>query len=255
MPKVAGQRVFVAEQGAGDARLFVHCSLGNHQTLLPLANELSPARNVFFDLPGHGKSGAWLGEDYQTECLTICTDLLDAPAHVVGHSFGGTVALRLAIERPDLVSRLTLIEPVLFAAVTEPKARAAYETMMQPFVAACEAGDLEATARAFMGMWGAGPDWSDMPQAMRDRIVGQIHLVPASAPAIEDDVHGVVARLSSVRCPVDLIAGGDTQPVIAAILDRLEHDISDTRRAVIDGARHMVPITHPKHVARTMRCD
>lgn len=46
----------------------------------------------------------------------IARAALGAPVDVIGHSFGATVALRLALERPELVRSLVLVEPVLFAA-------------------------------------------------------------------------------------------------------------------------------------------
>jgi lipase len=51
--------------------------------------------------------------------------LPEGPVHLIGHSFGATVALRLAIEAPERVASLTLIEPVLFAAAPDgPEKRA-----------------------------------------------------------------------------------------------------------------------------------
>jgi lipase len=54
--------------------------------------------------------------------MAMAVDLLQdqaqgQPVDVIGHSFGGTVALRLAVERPDLVRSLVLIEPVFVAAL------------------------------------------------------------------------------------------------------------------------------------------
>jgi pimeloyl-ACP methyl ester carboxylesterase len=44
----------------------IHCSLAHHETLMPLAAKLAPAHDVFFDLPGHGRSAPWAGTDYHS---------------------------------------------------------------------------------------------------------------------------------------------------------------------------------------------
>ena len=62
----------MVEKGEADtARLFIHCSLAHHETLMPLAAKLSPASDVFFDLPGHGRSAAWAGTDYHSDATAI----------------------------------------------------------------------------------------------------------------------------------------------------------------------------------------
>jgi pimeloyl-ACP methyl ester carboxylesterase len=81
-------------------------------------------RLIVPDRPGHGRSpdpgrpddaeadGAWLAE------------LLEDGAHLVGHSFGGCVALSAAARRPAAVQSLTLIEPAMHAlAVRDPRVR------------------------------------------------------------------------------------------------------------------------------------
>jgi pimeloyl-ACP methyl ester carboxylesterase len=90
---------------------------------MPLAAKLAPAHDVFFDLPGHGRSAPWAGTDYHSDATAVAAALLHGPTHIIGHSFGATVALRLAVERPDLVSRVTLIEPVMFAAAGGARGR------------------------------------------------------------------------------------------------------------------------------------
>lgn len=250
--EVAGQTVWVAEDGEGPPRLFIHCSLARGRTLRPLAAALPPGRNIFFDLPGHGQSADWAGADYHGDTLRIAEQLLDGPAHIIGHSFGATVALRMAIEARHVVSRVTLIEPVMFAAARADDAVAAHRAAFQPFVDAYARGDLGAASAVFVDMWGAGPDWATLPQAARDRMIGQIHMIPAAAPVIEDDVPGLVGRLGDITCPVDLIEAEHSQPIMAAIMDGLQAGIPHARHHLIKGSGHMAPITHPEDVARAV---
>ena len=110
--------------GHGAPVVMVHCMLARHESLLPLAAAIG-GHATLFDLPGHGRSPDWDGaQDYQTQAVAWAAACCDGPAHLIGHSFGATVALRLAVDRPDLVSRLTLIEPVYFAAARGTPAHA-----------------------------------------------------------------------------------------------------------------------------------
>ncbi|SMX36894.1 alpha/beta fold hydrolase [Octadecabacter ascidiaceicola] len=253
LQSLAGQEVFTLAEGEGSSRLFVHCSLARHESLIPLARALPPARNIYFDMPGHGRSAEWNGSDYQTDVVDIAAQLLDGPAHLIGHSFGATVALRLAAERPDLVSRLTLIEPVMFAAATDPEAIETHRAAFAAFVKAWTEGDRETAAKLFVAMWGTGPAWDDLPAKMRAMLAAQIHLIPAASAAIEDDVHGVLGKLDRVTCPVDLIEGSNSQPIMSAILDGLAGALPQAQRSVIEGAGHMVPITHIAQVASVLQ--
>jgi lipase len=51
-----------------------------------------------------------------------------------------------------------------------------------------------------------------------------------------------------VACPVLLIEGGASPPVIGQILDTLEAGLADVRRVRIEGAGHMVPMSHAAEV-------
>lgn len=244
--------------GAGDPRLFIHCSLGVGDMLLPLARALPAARTIVFDLPGHGRSAPWSDSngDYPTLTVDIAAALLeqagDAGGHVVGHSYGAVAALRLAVERPDLVRRLTLIEPVFFALTQGTPAYAAYEKMFAPFVEAWSRGDKDAAAAAFIALWGFGVPWDAMAPAQRRGIVERIHLIPAAVSLLDEDQTGVSGKLGRLSCPVDLVEGAKTQPIIAAIHDALQACIPNVRRHFIAGGGHMCPVSHPKDVAAAL---
>lgn len=248
---VAGHRVHVTRSGEGPNRLFIHCSLGRSETLAGVARALPPARDVFFDLPGHGRSAPWEGTDFHGDVTEVARGLLDGPTHVLGHSFGATVALRLAGLYPELVSRLTLIEPVMFCAAQDA-ARDDYITLRQPFVDAWLSGDREAAAQAFLTMWGGRSGWDAMPGAARAQLAGLMGTVISAGAAIEQDGAGIMARLGRITCPVDLIEGADSQPVMASIMDALETLLPQAQRHVIAGAGHMVAVSHARQVAAVM---
>ncbi|MEM6276434.1 MAG: alpha/beta hydrolase [Pseudomonadota bacterium] len=239
----------------GGGTLLIHCALA-HSGVLGAMAEAMPGGARAFDLPGHGKGPAWAGGDYQGQCVDLAVAAMDRPGPVFGHSFGGTVALRLAVERPDLVTALTLVEPVFFAALRlhDREAYAAHGLAFAPVLAAHEAGDAHEMARRFTGMWGGAP-WDPLPQRFRDTIAAQMPLIIAQGAGIDDDTGDVFApgRLESLDIPVSLVRGSKTQPSVVAIHKVLRRLLPDVQEHVIQGARHMSPITHPREVAALTR--
>lgn len=222
--------------------------------LRPLAKAL-PYRSAVFDLPGHGRSADWdKNRDYQAHVSDIAAGFCDGPSHVIGHSFGATVALRLAVTRPDLVSRLTLIEPVYFAIAKGHDAHTAHIRSFRPFVAAMLQGDETRAAQIFNALWG-DVAWDRLPISVQSYLVDRIHLVVAGGAAIEEDAEGITtpARLAALELPVTLIRGAASPPVIAAIHDRLVKRIAGAIDHVVQDAGHMLPVTHTDQVAAIIR--
>jgi pimeloyl-ACP methyl ester carboxylesterase len=240
--------------GHGAPVVMVHCMLARHESVLPLAGAVG-GRATLFDLPGHGRSPDWDGaQDYQTEAVAMAAACCDGPSHLIGHSFGATVALRLAVERPDLVDRLTLIEPVYFAAARETPEHADHEHGFRPFLEAVAQDRQSDAAALFNALWGAQP-WDRIAQRTQSYLMDRIHLVAASGRAIEDDPAGITSaeRLAKLTVPVTLIRGADSPPVIGAIHAALAQRLPDATDQVVAGAGHMLPLTHTGDVAALIR--
>jgi len=252
----AGISTYWTSFGQGPRRaLAIHCSLAHSGSWGGMARHLSGALTIrAFDMPGHGRSAPWDGRgEIQEETARIAADLCDGPTDLIGHSFGATVALRLAVMRPDLVRSLVLIEPVFFAAGfgADPGARSAFDAAMGGFAQAMAAGDRMAAARAFTGVWGAGADWDDVPEPQRHAMAAQMPLIEAAQPVLYDDAAGLLADgvLQAVTVPALLIEGSQSPAIIAAINAGLAARLPQADRAVIMGAGHMAPITHPAQVS------
>ncbi|MFN3207745.1 MAG: alpha/beta fold hydrolase [Roseovarius sp.] len=257
MPKDtrAGFDTYWTTFGQGPApALAIHCSLAHSGSWGALARHLSGALTLTaFDLPGHGRSAAWDGRgEIQKVTAGIAADLLEGPAHIIGHSFGATAALRLAVLRPDLVRSLVLIEPVFFAVALadHPAMRDEFAAQMAPYTEGMQSGDLHAAARGFLGVWGTGSDWCGLAPAERDRLAAQMPLIEAAHGALYDDAGGMLAPgvLARVTQPALLIEGSSSPQIIAAINEGLAARLPRAERAVVAGAGHMVPLTHARQV-------
>ena len=242
----------------GEPALLLHCSLAHSGAWSGVAGRLADLLDMTaMDLPGHGRSPPWdRARAFHDQATEMAHGVLLEGAHAIGHSFGATVALRLALEGAAPRS-LVLIEPVLFAAAREAGASAYREHLeaFAPVLRAFEAGRAEEAARLFAGMWGDGAPWEALPEALRAYQAERIGLIFAGTPALEDDAAGLLApgRLEGLRLPVLLIEGERSPPVIAATQARLAERLPRARRVVIEGAGHMAPLTHADAVARAVR--
>lgn len=242
--------------------LAIHCSLAHAGAWRGMGAAFGDIATLYgFDLPNHGKSGDWDGQGVMHDtaidmALRVLDDLGPEPVDIIGHSFGATVALRLAIEHPDRVRSAILFEPVYFAPVMadDPAFRPNYIRDTADFDAALDAGDRDAAARAFNRAWGDSTRWEDIPQTSRRYMAERIDFVRHSAPFLLDDSAGLLApgRFEAAHMPVLLMRGADSRwagPVNAAIARRLP----DARDIALPGLGHMAPITDPDAVAHPVR--
>ena len=253
------QSVFSRSFGSGPRQLLaIHCSLAHSGAWRGLAAALEGEVTLTaFDMLSHGRSPDWDQQgDFQLRNVDAGLSLLTQPMDLIGHSFGATVALQMAVQRPELVRSLTLIEPVFFAAVEDPDMLQGLEQQNQPFRQALSAGDTALAARLFNRMWSSGaPKWPDLSEATRAAMARAIPIVPACDQAILTDRAGVLAPggMGCLAMPVLLLRGSDTNPIVAAVNASLLSQLPNGRSIAIDGAGHMVPISHPSQVAACLR--
>jgi pimeloyl-ACP methyl ester carboxylesterase len=265
------QGIFARSFGEGPRPLLaVHCSLAHSGAWRGLAAAMEREVTLTgFDMLNHGRSPDWDGQgNYQllnTEAgLALLQEMAaseggqDTPVDVIGHSFGATVALRMAMARPDLVRSLTLIEPVLFAVARsdDPGLLAAIEAESLPFDRAYAAGDLERATRLFNRLWGPGhPKWPDLPESSRAAMMRAMPVIPASHATLYDDENGTLApgALDGVTMPVQLIYGSKSPAVMAVIARGLSRRLPQALCVAMPGAGHMLPVTHPQQTAALLR--
>lgn len=245
-----------ADGAGGDRVVLIHCTLAHLGAWQPMVQDLAEKHEVIrFDLPGHGRSDfAPKGTDLQAAIADIIASFVEAPAHVIGHSFGATGALKFAVDHPDLLRSLTLIEPVFFAAIEGTPEYAQNRREFEPFGRAMAAGDMTAAARAFLGNWGGGIPFDALPEKQQKYMVDRIHLVAEQNPSVIEDCHQTLAagRLEKISCPVHFIQGETTSPAITAVHETLSKRIPNSSCHSVRYAGHMCPITHPKEVLKLL---
>src|SRR5690349_2527645 len=175
----------------------LHSSTATHGQWRGLAAKLAEhARVVSVDLHGHGRSPAWpahaasdLAVDADGALLALDAAAPDANGvHIVAHSYGAAVAMKIALDNPGLVRSLSVYEPVAFGvlsavAPTSP-ALAEIERIARDVAMLTAAGELEQAASAFVDYWG-GPDaWTQMSEGQREAVQTRIATIPLHFDAL-----------------------------------------------------------------------
>jgi pimeloyl-ACP methyl ester carboxylesterase len=111
---VAGTRVWYGRSGTGHPIVLLHGWGASSATMALVHDDLARQYDVTaIDLPGHGRSElppqAWGTADYTACLLDVMRRLGIEHPHLIGHSFGGRIALDLAARYPERVAKLVLV--------------------------------------------------------------------------------------------------------------------------------------------------
>lgn len=238
----------------------LHCSGAGAGQWRQLGAALAPD----FDLraPDHfgtESAGPWCGKHAFTLADEAATSigLIDAAedkVHLVGHSYGGGVALRVAVERPHRIASLTLYEPSAFyllAGLGEAGAAARDEILgiVRATAEGVVSGDYASAARHFVDYWNGPGAWTALRPDIRAALTRWLPKAPLDFRALLDEPTPLSAY-RDFRFPVLVLRGEHAPPPTRVAAEALASTVPSARLLTIAGAGHMGPITHAADVNR-----
>jgi pimeloyl-ACP methyl ester carboxylesterase len=205
------------------------------------------------DLYGSGDAPPWSAERELTlaDEVALLEPVFEAAGesvHLVGHSYGGAVAMRAALTHPGRFRSLVLIEPVLFGLLLteDPDQPAAREVsaLCQHTRTAVELGALDSAARRFIDYWMGPGAWADMPPQRRGTVAQAMPGVRSQWSAIFAEATPLRAY-ASLDLPTLYLVGSQSPASARSVARLLTQTLPDVTTAALEGAGHMAPVTHP----------
>lgn len=236
--------------------VLLHSSASSARQWDALIERLQPRFRVrAIEFHGHGAQPGWHGHAPLTladEVRLVAPLIAEARgAHIVGHSYGAAVALKLATLYPGWVRSLVAYEPVLFGLLFEDRNSRASAQEITGAAAAVRRqlanGDSLAAAEHFVGFWSGATVWADMPVARKAAVAQRM----TSVLAHFDALFGEPMRreqLARLRAPMLFLAGAATVGVTRRIAEILGQTLPLAAHESLPLMGHMGPITHAAEV-------
>ncbi len=256
-------RPFFQEAGTGPGVVCLHSNASHGNQWRALMQSLGTNYRVLApDLYGAGRSPDWTAKRHlrladEVALLEPVFERAGDPFVLVGHSYGGAVALIAALMHPERVAGLVLYEPTLFALVDAqspaPNDADGIREAVADAAAAIDAGDLDRAAERFIDFWMGTGAWQRTPAARKPAIAeSMIHIRRwGRALSTEPTPLDVFATL---EMPVLFMTGARSPLSSLAVARLLAPVLPDVERVVFDDLGHMGPITHAPvvnaHIAR-----
>jgi pimeloyl-ACP methyl ester carboxylesterase len=259
----SGARIipYLKRTGTGPTVVCFHCSTSSSKQWQPLMDILSDKYTVIaLDLYGYGKTPAWPGDRRLT--LTDEAALVehivnseDCPVTLIGHSYGGAVALTAALKYPDCVKSLILYEPVLFNLLFEDKE--AFESVTEVLSVERKvngllmAGQREEASRYFIDYWSGTGAFDQLPEWQQTAIGNRIEKVLSDFDAAFRN-RFFLADYGRIQKPALLLYGMNSPISTRRITHLLASSVPNAEIRGIMGYGHMAPILNSDEVNRVI---
>jgi pimeloyl-ACP methyl ester carboxylesterase len=245
--------LYYEASGQGEPLVLVHGGWSDHDNWQLVAPALAESFLVVaYDRRRHGQSERvhhGTRRDQEDDLASLIEVLDRGPAHVVGTSFGGSIALGLAARRPDLLRSVIAHEPPLMSVVTGDRdvqpLLEQVQVAVQSVLARLAQGHVEEAARQFVEEVALGPGaWEQLPEPLRETMIDS---APAFAAEQQDPAWASVdpAALARIEVPVLMSKGTQSPPWFPGIVAKLAESIDGAELHTYQGAGHAPHITHP----------
>ncbi|MBG9389441.1 alpha/beta fold hydrolase [Caenimonas aquaedulcis] len=241
--------------------VLLHSSAGSPRQWQELVEELRrDFRVLAVEFHGHGMRPDWPHERRMTlaDDAGLVLPLLEmvGGAHVVGHSYGAAVALKLACMRPLLVHSVAAYEPVLFRLLIDdtahPQAGADVLRTAASMRDRLKAGQPAQAARLFIDFWSGAGAWQSLDgKAQRS--------IEARMPSVIRHFEALFAepfpreQLAHMAMPMLLLSGSRTVEAARRVARLLRAALPLAEHQELPGMGHMGPVTHAKAVNERIR--
>ncbi len=246
----AGLGIHVHDAGAGEPVLFLHSSGMSGDQWQRTASVLARSgfRAIVPDLLGSGRSPPWpdgkpFGFRDDVEVVLGLLERLGEPVHLVGHSYGGVVALQLALQARHPARSLALYDPVVFGVLSPDDRDGIADIDRISFAWGPTPVEREAWLQSFVDYWGGEGAWLRLREPARAEFARVAWVVHEGARSLRENTTPLEAY-GALHAPA-LLMTGELSPVAARhVIERLGGALPGARVERFDGAGHMGPLTH-----------
>lgn len=256
MPQIALPNASITYElgGEGDPTALVHGSLVNRRTWETVRPALAQSLTLLvYDRRGHGESRGPVRQHPVRDDAADLADLLTAldlyPVHLIAHSYGSAVALRLAVDRPEMVRSLALHEPMFFGVLeddpaTAPEAERLFSSTRAILDLARAGRREEAAGKIVDSLSEEEGTWRRFPPEVRQTFVRHVDRWAeelADPEATRPDRSG----LAELLIPVLLTTGERSPPFLHRITAGTAALLRNATFRTIPGAGHVPHRTDP----------
>lgn len=239
--------VFLLHAGAGSSRQWtkvISYLNDSHRALAP-------------DFWGFGATDRWGGpnelshDDQALIVLALADHLAIDRFHVVGHSYGGASAVRLALHAPDRLKSMVLIEPVIMTLLRGTDDAALfqeYSNVATGFIEAAARGSPEEGWRRFIDYRNGSGTWDRLTEEAKGRFVAATQ---TTVEGYKSNLQNPTTReeLSRIVVPTLVLCGSSTTKPDSRVSEIVRDNIPNAAYAILEGAEHMSPLSHPEQVS------
>ena len=251
MLNLHGNPIDCQDAGEGPAVLFLPGSYSTAAAWRPVQRLLLPGlRLVTTSLCGYGGTADTRNRQdanirHEVQVVEALAHHIGQPVHLVGHSFGGTVALAAALAGTFPVASLALFEANPLPLIEHRDSGTLYRetlAMSRGFEAAVAAGEPDAPGR-IIDFWGGAGAFAAMPEAV------QTYCRQTAAVNVLDwhsdfGMAVTTADLAALDMPVLLVRGALANPAMVQITESLRAALPRVQHAAVEGAGHFLVSTH-----------
>jgi pimeloyl-ACP methyl ester carboxylesterase len=238
----------------------LHCSGADASQWRCLAETLGGRYDVL--APEHygcESSGPWTGEhaftlaDEAARAIALIDESEDK-VHLVGHSYGGGVALHVALARPARIASMALYEPSAFHLLRQmgeagAEANAEIAAVARRICQCVVTGDYRGGLAAFVDYWSGPGTWDAMRPTVQSALMRWAPKAPLDFRALIEETTPASAY-RALNFPVLILRGELAPAPTRVIAEGLSELLPNSRLMVVDCAGHMGPLTRAPEVSR-----
>lgn len=235
--------------------VFIHGSYASTSTWKKIVQQLALTHHcITIKLPGH--CGMPDPDDFNApnintelaiieSVITELTVQANQPIHLIGHSFGGVVALALALKGTVNISQLTLFEPVstwVFKSVGDHNMMAQVNAFIQDYRESISNNEPYVCGQV-INFWGGEGSFEPLPDFIKD---GMAALTKNNNRhwTLCENMHHHRSALNALTIPTKLVCGSASNLIAQTIVQHLSHELPNAKQYKIANASHFLVTSH-----------
>ncbi len=237
--------------GSGPAIVLLHSSLSSAKQWLPLVSVLKASYTcINIDILGYGKAPKITDSEHYNfdvelkRIRQVIENTIEAkPYHLVGHSCGGAIALKLAVEAPEKLLSLSLYEPVAFHLLKQGSVQ---RELAESFASKVAIKDSYEAATIFTDFWNAPGFFQVLPEKMKSLMAADMEKVNLDFKGLISEQYSLhdLSRVTAKSC----IIIGQYSPSLSQQLGSSIAQALPNATELTVSAGHMGPISHAQMI-------